>query len=217
MAKSRPHIILSAAVSLDGKIATKTGNSEISSKHDKVRVHRLRASSDAILVGKNTVKKDDPLLTVRYVKGKNPTRIILDSRAEISTCSKIIKTSHLIPTIIAVSKTAPKKNLSKLARYPIKMITAGKTKVEIKKLLKILYKQGIRTILLEGGGTTNWDFVSKGLVDEVIVTISPCLVGGTAATTLVEGAGFANIADSLKLKLKKAVRYDSEIVLHYQR
>ncbi|MEM3007454.1 MAG: 2,5-diamino-6-(ribosylamino)-4(3H)-pyrimidinone 5'-phosphate reductase [Candidatus Nitrosotenuis sp.] len=217
MAKSRPHIILSAAVSLDGKIATKTGDSEISSIQDKIRVHRLRARSDAILVGKNTVKKDDPLLTVRYAKGKNPTRIILDSRAEISTNSKIIKTSQLIPTIIAVSKKAPKKNLLNLAKHPVKIITAGKDKVEIKKLLKILYKQGIKTILLEGGGTTNWDFVSKGLVDKVIVTISPRLVGGTAATTLVEGAGFAKIANSMKLKLRKAVRYGGEIVLHYQR
>jgi 2,5-diamino-6-(ribosylamino)-4(3H)-pyrimidinone 5'-phosphate reductase len=217
MAKSRPHVTLSAAVSLDGKIATKTGDSEISSRQDKVRVHRLRARSDAILVGKNTVQKDDPLLTVRYAKGKNPTRIILDSRAEISTSSRIVKTSQLIPTIIAVSKKAPKKNLSNLAKYPVKIITTGKDKVEIKKLLGILYKEGIKTILLEGGGTTNWDFVNKGLVDEVIVTVSPRLVGGKDATTLVEGAGFAKIADSVKLKLRKAVRYDGEIVLHYQR
>ncbi|MEM3064031.1 MAG: 2,5-diamino-6-(ribosylamino)-4(3H)-pyrimidinone 5'-phosphate reductase [Candidatus Nitrosotenuis sp.] len=217
MEKSRPHIILSAAVSLDGKIATKTGDSELSSRRDKVRVHRLRASSDAILVGKNTVKKDDPLLTVRYAKGKNPTRIILDSRAEIPINSKIIKTSKLIPTIIAVSKKAPKKNLAKLSKHQVRIITVGKDKVEIKKLIQILYKQGIRTVLLEGGGTTNWDFVRKGLVDEVVVTISPCLVGGTAATTLVEGAGFAKIADSMKLKLRKAVRHGSEMVLHYQR
>ncbi|MEW6044748.1 MAG: 2,5-diamino-6-(ribosylamino)-4(3H)-pyrimidinone 5'-phosphate reductase [Thermoproteota archaeon] len=217
MADSRPHITLSAAVSLDGKIATKTGDSELSSRQDKVRVHRLRARSDAILVGKNTVQKDNPLLTVRYAKGKNPTRIILDSHAEISTISRIIKTSHLVPTIIAVSKKAPKKNLSRLARYPIRIITAGKDKVEIKKLLRIIYKEGIKTILLEGGGTTNWDFVSKGLVDEVIVTVSPRLVGGKDATTLVEGAGFAKIADSMKLKLRKAVRHDGEIVLYYYR
>ncbi|HXG73332.1 MAG TPA: 2,5-diamino-6-(ribosylamino)-4(3H)-pyrimidinone 5'-phosphate reductase [Candidatus Nitrosotenuis sp.] len=217
MEKSRPHIILSAAVSLDGKIATKTGDSELSSGRDKVRVHRLRASCDAIVVGKNTVKKDDPLLTVRYAKGKNPTRIILDSRAEIPINSKIIKTSKLIPTIIAVSKKAPKKNLAKLAKHPVRIITVGKDKVEIKKLLQILYEQGIRTILLEGGGTTNWDFVRKRFVDEVIVTISPCLIGGTSATTLVEGEGFAKIANSMKLKLRKTVRYGSEIVLHYQR
>ncbi len=217
MVISRPRVILSAAVSLDGKIATKTGDSEISSKQDKIRVHKLRARSDAILVGKNTVKKDDPLLTVRYAKGKNPTRIVLDSRAEIPTNSKIIKTSHQIPTIIAVSKKVPKKNLSRIAKHPVRIISAGNKKVELKKLLKLLHKERIRTILLEGGGTTNWDFVNKNLVDEVIVTISPRLVGGKDATTLVEGDGFAKISKSLRLKLGKVSRQNDEVVLHYHR
>ena len=77
MEKFRPTIILSAAITLDGKIATYKGDSELSSKHDKVRIHRLRSKVDAILVGKNTVMRDDPLLTVRHVKGKNPIRITI--------------------------------------------------------------------------------------------------------------------------------------------
>lgn len=215
MAGSRPYIILSAAMSLDGKLATKSGDSAFSSRQDKVRVHRLRAKSDAILVGKNTVEIDDPLLTVRYARGKNPTRIILDSRAEISPSTRIIKTSWSVPTIIAVSKKAPKKNLTRLGRYPIQVITAGKNRIEIKKLLQILHKQKIRTILLEGGGTTNWEFIQKNLVDEIIITITPYIVGGSSARNLVEGAGFSKIADSFKLKLKKVQRQNNEIVLRY--
>ena len=206
---------LSAAISLDGKIATKSGDSAFSSRQDKVRVHRLRAKSDAILVGKNTIDVDDPLLTVRHARGKNPTRIVLDSRAEILPTSKIIKTSNRVPTIIVVSKSAPKKNLEKLGRYPVKVILAGKNKVEIKKLLQILYKQKIRTVLLEGGGTTNWEFIKKGLVDKVIVTVTPYMTGGTKAITLVEGEGFSKIVDSFKLKLEKVKRQNNEIVLHY--
>ena len=206
---------LSAAISLDGKIATKSGDSAFSSRQDKVRVHRLRAKSDAILVGKNTIDVDDPLLTVRHARGKNPTRIVLDSRAEILPTSKIIKTSNRVPTIIVVSKSAPKKNLEKLGRYPVKIILAGKNKVEIKKLLQILYKQKIRTVLLEGGGTTNWEFIKKGLVDKVIVTVTPYMTGGTKAITLVEGEGFSKIVDSFKLKLEKVKRQNNEIVLHY--
>ena len=109
MVKSRPKVILSAAVSLDGKIATRTGDSKLSSKKDKKRLHKLRSKVDAILVGRNTVQRDDPLLTVRLVKGKNPTRIILDSLGTIPSNSKIIKTCKKVPSIIAVSKKISKK------------------------------------------------------------------------------------------------------------
>jgi 2,5-diamino-6-(ribosylamino)-4(3H)-pyrimidinone 5'-phosphate reductase len=78
-----------------------------------------------------------------------------------------------------------------------------------------LKKQNIRTILLEGGGTTNWDFVNQGLVDEVIVTVTPYLVGGKEAKTLVDGDGFSMISKSLRLKLHKVVRKNDEIILHY--
>ncbi|MGQ0771313.1 MAG: 2,5-diamino-6-(ribosylamino)-4(3H)-pyrimidinone 5'-phosphate reductase [Nitrososphaerota archaeon] len=215
MEGSRPRVVLSAAMSLDGKIATKSGDSALSSRQDKVRVHRLRASSDAILVGKNTVNIDDPLLTVRHVRGKNPTRIVLDSCAEILPNSKIIRTAHLVPTIIVVSKNAPKKNLAKLEKYPVKILVVGKNRIDLKRLLQILYKQKIRTILLEGGGTTNWGFVRQGLVDEIIVTITPYIAGGREAKTLVEGDGFSKITNSLKLKLHKIKRQNNEIVLHY--
>ena len=93
MVKSRPRIILSAAITVDGKIATRTGDSKLSSKKDKIRLHKLRSKVDAILVGRNTVQCDDPRLTVRYVKGKNPIRIILDSQGSISSSSKIITSS----------------------------------------------------------------------------------------------------------------------------
>jgi 2,5-diamino-6-(ribosylamino)-4(3H)-pyrimidinone 5'-phosphate reductase len=104
MEKSRPHIILSAAISVDGKIATKTGDSKLSSKQDSIRLHKLRSKVDAILVGKNTVAIDDPLLTVRHTKGKNPIRIVLDSKGTLSDKSKILQTSDKIKTIIVVSK-----------------------------------------------------------------------------------------------------------------
>lgn len=215
MVISRPRVILSAAVSLDGKIATKNKDSTLSSKQDKIRFHKLRAKVDAILVGINTVKIDDPLLTVRYTKGKNPIRVILDSSGVISTKSKIIKTCHAIPTIIAVSQKISKKNLAKLGKYPLKIIVAGQRKIDAKKLLKILQKQNIKTILLEGGGTLNWEFIHKGLVDELIVTITPYVVGGKDATTLVEGDGFSKIANSQKLKLQSITRQKNEIVLYY--
>jgi len=91
MENYRPRIILSAAITLDGKLATRTGDSKLSSKKDKIRVHKLRRKDDAILIGKNTAKIDDPLLSAHNIKKKNPIRIILDSNATIRASSKILK------------------------------------------------------------------------------------------------------------------------------
>jgi 2,5-diamino-6-(ribosylamino)-4(3H)-pyrimidinone 5'-phosphate reductase len=215
MAKSRPKVILSAAMTLDGKIATKKGDSKLSSKQDKVRIHKLRSKVDAILVGSNTVKRDDPMLTVRYTKGKNPLRVILDSKAEIHPKSEIIKTCKKIPTLLAVSKKASRENISNLKKHSLEIIVTGENKVNIKNLLKALSKKKIKTLLVEGGGTVNWEFVKLGLVDEVIVTITPYLVGGQKAISLVDGDGFPKIQNSKKLKLKKICKLGNEIVLHY--
>lgn len=215
MVKSRPHVILSAAMTLDGKIASKKGDSELSSKQDKIRIHKLRSKVDAILVGSNTVKKDNPILTVRYVKGKNPIRIILDSKGTISLNSKIVRTSKKIHTILAVSKKATKKNIIKLKKHSIEVIVTGENHVNIKNLLKKLSKKKIKTILVEGGGNVNWEFIKEGLVDEIIITVSPYLIGGIDAISLVEGDGFSKIQESPKLKLKKINRFGNEVVLHY--
>ena len=212
----RPHIIFSAAITLDGKLATRTGDSKLSSKVDKNRVHRLRSKVDAILIGKNTAKLDDPILSVHHTKKKNPIRIILDSNATIQNNSRILRTSSLIPTIIAVGEIASKKNLQRLEKLPVQIIVCGKNRINIKKLLGILRKQGIKKILVEGGGETNWSFVKENLIDEAIITITPYLEGGDAATTLVDGDGFSTVAKSTKLKLKSARKVNNEIVLHYE-
>jgi len=216
MVRLRPHVIFSAAITLDGKIATRTGDSKLSSKADKNRVHKLRSKVDAILIGKNTAKLDDPLLSAYNIKKKNPIRIILDSNATISSSSRILKTCSKISTIIAVSKKAQKKNLQKLEKFPVQVIVCGNYTVNIKKLLGILKKKGIKNILVEGGGTTNWAFVKENLVDEAMITITPYLVGGITATTLVDGDGFSTVVKSIRLKLKNVTKMKNEVTLHYE-
>ncbi|WP_166392401.1 2,5-diamino-6-(ribosylamino)-4(3H)-pyrimidinone 5'-phosphate reductase [Candidatus Nitrosotalea sp. TS] len=213
MANSKPYVILSAAMSMDGKIATRKGESKFSSSKDLARVHRLRGSVDAILVGRNTVSVDNPSLTVRHAKGRNPLRIILDPKATISPSSKIVKTSKKIHTMAIVSETAPSRRVSILAKKGLEVIKCGKIRIDLKKLLSILAKRGIRKILVEGGGTTNWYFLKEKLVDEIIVTITPYVVGGKESVSLVEGHGFDKI--SYPLKLKQVKRMGSEIILHY--
>ena len=133
MVGSKPKITLSAAITLDGKIGLKNKHIVLSSKSDKIRVHKLRSKSDAILVGKNTVQQDDPLLTVRYAKGKNPIRIILDSHGTIKNDSRIIKTCKRVSTIIVVSEIISKSNLNRLRKLPIDVIICGKNQVNITK------------------------------------------------------------------------------------
>ena len=215
MEKFNPYVILSAAISIDGKISTKIGDSKLSSKSDSVRLHKLRSKVDAILIGKNTLLQDDPLLTVRYTKGKNPIRIILDSTGSIPTNSRVIKTSNDVQTIIAVSKKISKKNLLRLQKLPVEVIMSGDNSVNLKLLLKKLSSRKIKTILVEGGGTVNWEFIKNNLFNELIITLSPFLIGGTDAISFVEGKGFAKISNSPNLKLKSIKRLKSYLVLNY--
>ena len=215
MEKYNPYVILSAAISIDGKISTRTKDSKLSSKEDSIRLHKLRSKVDAILIGKNTLLHDDPLLTVRHTKGKNPIRIILDSKGTISMNSKIIKTINTIPTIIAVSKQISKVNLLKLRKLPIEVIIVGENSVNLKLLMKKLSSQNIKTILVEGGGTVNWEFIKNDLFNELIVTLSPYLIGGNDATSFVEGKGFPKITNSPNLKLKSIKRLKNYLVLNY--
>jgi len=217
MEKYNPKIILSAAISIDGKIATKKGDSKLSSKKDLIRLHKLRSQVDAILIGKNTVKQDDPLLTVRYSKGKNPIRIILDSHGTIPKESKILKTSDKVKTIVVISKKIPEKNLEKLKKFPVEIMIAGKNKVNIKLVIKNLNKRKINTILLEGGGTINWEFLKKNLVDEFFITITPHLIGGKDSVSLIQGEGFDRIIKSPKLRLNAISRLENDLVLHYSK
>ena len=215
MEKSRPHVILSAAISIDGKIATRLGDSKLSSKKDKIRLHKLRSKVDAILVGKNTIHRDDPLLTVRHVKGKNPTRIILDSQGTISVNSKILQTCNKVPTIIVVSKRISKVNLQKLKRFPVEIIMTGENSVNIKSLMNNLSKRKINTVLVEGGGTINWQFIQNNLFDEILITIAPFIIGGIDAITFVQGRGFDKIIKSPRLRLNTIKRLGNYLVLHY--
>jgi len=215
MGRSRPFILLSAAITLDGKLGIKNKKTKLSSKNDKIRVHKMRASVDAIIIGKNTIECDNPVLTVRYVKGKNPIRIILDSLGTIKSNSRILQTCKDVPTIIVVSESVSQKNLKRLRNLPLQVLICGKRTINVSKLLNILFKKGIKKILLEGGGTLNWSFIQKNLIDQVVIAITPYILGGKDYVNLVNGIGFKNLESAKKLKLKKVLRNNSELVLYY--
>ena len=215
MENCNPIILLSAAMTLDGKIGQRNKKVVLSSKSDKIRVHKLRSKSDAILVGKNTVEQDNPLLTVRYVKGKNPIRIILDSHGTIKNTSKIIKTAKNVPTIIVTSQLVSKRNFSRLKNLPLDVIVCGKNQVDIRKLVPILYKKGIKKILLEGGGALNLSFLKNNLINEIIITVTPFVLGSENSVNLFEGILKPTKAIS-SFKLKKVQKHNDEIILNYK-
>ena len=216
VANSKPKVTLSAAITLDGKIGQKNKQIVLSSKADKIRVHKLRSKSDAILVGKNTVEQDDPLLTVRYAKGKNPIRIILDSHGTIKNTSKIIKTCKRVPTIIVTSEIISKPNLNRLRKLPVDVIICGKNQVNLTKLLPVLSKKGIKTVLLEGGGTLNRSFLKKNLIDEMIIALTPYVLGSKNTVSLFEGLSFPSLKIKFPLKLKNIQKNGNEIILNYK-
>jgi 2,5-diamino-6-(ribosylamino)-4(3H)-pyrimidinone 5'-phosphate reductase len=215
--KSRPYVILNAAMSLDGKIATYTGDSRMSSPADLRRVHRLRASVDGIMIGMRTLLRDNPKLTVKFAKDRKPYRIIVDSNAQTPLTSYIVRTAKEIPTIVAVTSRAPKNRIEILERRGVKVFVCGEGRlVSVKILLRTLRKLGIRKILLEGGGALNWSTLNSGLVDEVSVAITPRILGGEKAVTLVEGKGTPLVKDGVKLKLLNTAKYGPDLVVHYK-
>ncbi len=214
---SRPYVILNAAMSLDGKIATYTGDSRMSSRADLRRVHRLRASVDGIMVGMRTLLRDDPKLTVKFARGRKPHRIIVDSTAQTPLTSYVVRTAREIPTIVAVTSRAPKNKIETLERRGVKVFVCGKGPlVSVKILLQTLRKLGIRKILLEGGGALNWSMLSSGLVDEISVAVTPRILGGEKAVSLVEGKGVALVQDAVKIKLLRTAKYGPDLVVHYK-
>jgi 2,5-diamino-6-(ribosylamino)-4(3H)-pyrimidinone 5'-phosphate reductase len=214
----KPYIILNSAMTLDGKITTKTGSSEISGSEDLIRVHKLRKDFDSIMVGINTVIADDPRLTIHKIpaeKSDNPLRIVLDSRARIPLKSRVLNDEA--PTLIAVTEKAPHHKLQALKDKAanVEVVISGEDKVDLPILMNELFQRGVRTLMLEGGSTLNYSMIQAGLVDEVRVCIAPMIIGGVKAKTLVGGEGVDYMREAFKLKLKKNYTLGKDLVLEY--
>ena len=212
-------IKINAAMTIDGKIATVSGDSKISSRQDLERVHELRSSVDAVMVGISTVLADNPMLSVRLLKktGANPVRIIIDSTARIPLTSRILRSAYNNMTIVAVTTRAPISRIKKIQSMGAMVIVAGRRAVNLGKVFSIVQNIGIHRVLVEGGGELNWSVLTQALIAELIVTISPVIAGGRNATTLVEGDGYARISKAIRLKLTKVSRQtDGELVLCYR-
>lgn len=215
----KPFIILSAAMTIDGKIASKDGDPDISDETDWKEVHKLRTEVDGICVGKGTIIKDNPKLHIKYHKNNGYYRIIIDSFLNTPINSNIVEFNpDIYPTIICTTENVSKERINLFESKGIKILKSGSgSKVDIVNLMPKLYHMGIKSILLEGGGTLNWAFIKHNLVDEIRLTVAPWIVGGKNAISLVEGEGFSKMVDSTKFSLVKVIERENYVVIYYEK
>lgn len=194
-----PYVVLKTAMSLDGKIATATGESKwITGEVARQDVQHLRHRLAGIMVGINTVLQDDPQLTCRLENGANPTRIIVDSHLRIPLSAQVLRQQAENQTVIAAVAGADREKQAALERLGAKVLLceARDGRVDLQDLMEKLGELKIDSILLEGGSTLNDSALRQGIVQEVIAYIAPKLIGGAAAKTPVGGAGIPCLADA---------------------
>ncbi len=208
-----PYITLKVAQSLDGKISiSKNQQTWLSGKKSVRMVHQLRAEYDAILVGAGTIKTDNPLLTVRAVKGRDPFRVIVDGNLNISPGSKIFKVKDPMKTLIFYSDSASMKKIRLFEETGAMMFRIHKLKngkVDLKEILKSLAKNRITSLLIEGGRDIFTQFLEQGLYDEIIVIQTPKILGS--------GISAFNQKKLKKLKLMEVEKLDGDIKLVYRK
>ena len=215
MATGMPLVTLKFAQTLDGRIATINGKSQwLSSEKFRRLAHKLRATSDAVIVGIDTVLADDPQLTVRLVRGRNPARVVLDSRLRIPLEAKVLTGREVAPTLLATTSRADEKKLSRLREMGIEVLVVSEDeagRISLRHLLKALGERNISSVLVEGGAGVITSLLRQGLADKVVIAITPKIMGKG-----IEAVGELNIREVsrvLKLSFDKIYRMGDDLVI----
>lgn len=213
----RPFTVLKAAVSLDGRIATRSGQSQwITSKEARREGHRMRASLDAVLVGAGTVIADDPLLTARLRGARDPVRVVLDSTLRSPLDAKLVRTARDVPTIFATTERAPVRKRRALERAGVTVLALPATRegrVDLEALLDALCEREINGLLVEGGAEVHGAFLDARLVQKVVLFVAPILIGGTDAPVAFGGRGVAELAEALELEGLETAHVGRDLML----
>jgi len=217
--KQTPFVILKAAATLDGNIATPAGDSKwITSEKSRTYVHKIRASVDAVMVGVGTVLADDPLLTVRLYKGvkKDPVRIIVDSALRIPLSSNVLKPELAEKTIIATAGVRAASKKAKTIRgrgARILSVPLKGARPDLRKLVALLGKRQISSLLIEGGSEINASALASGIVDKVMLFYAPKIIGGKKAIGMVGGDGVRYIADACQISDASVRRVGCDVLV----
>ncbi len=218
MTTKRPFVILKTAMTIDGKTATSIGDSKwITNEKSRAHVHEIRNLMMGIMVGINTVIEDDPQLTTRLKGriGKDPIRIIVDSKARIPLNAQVIDKNSNAKTILATTELADDDKIIELEKLGVEIIkTHSKNKkVDLQILMEELGKRNIDSILLEGGSTLAFGALQAGIVDKVYQFIAPKIIGGVDAKTSIGGDGIKHMADAINLHSISVERFDDDVLI----
>lgn len=209
-----PFVTLKTAMTLDGKIATSTGDSKwVTNELSRENVHYMRHWNDAIMVGIGTVLKDRPRLTTRLPGGggKNPIRIVADSKLRIPLDTPLVNTKEA-PTWVFCTDEADAEKEKQLIEHGVKVIRTGSgPRVNLVKAMKYLAENGIRSVLLEGGGELNWSMLEASLVGKMVTFIAPKLLGGKESITPISGRGFERMSLAVELENVTVQRFGEDI------
>jgi diaminohydroxyphosphoribosylaminopyrimidine deaminase/5-amino-6-(5-phosphoribosylamino)uracil reductase len=213
----RPFVYLKLAMSLDGRIATRTGHSRwITSEQSRMKAHRLRDRVCAIMVGIETVLIDNPSLTTRLKErqGRDPIRIVADSNLRTPLDANIFNQTSQAGVIIATRSNPPSRLKSRLEKKGAKVIqTTGADRVDLKDLLANLYKMGITSLLIEGGAGLAWGALEAKIVDRCMFFYAPMIIGGKSAPTGVSGTGINRLEEAPRLVEMRSLKVGPDILV----
>ena len=223
---NRPYIFINVAATADGKIDTfERRGAAISSSHDKERVDKLRAEADAIMVGGRTLRDEDPKLTVksealrsdRLARGlpANPAKVAVATRLNLKPNSQFL-TAGPARIILFTTARTDESQLQMLRSCGAEIFVHEEKQVNLKLMLETLKKIGISRLMVEGGGTLNFELLRLGLVDELTIFVAPMIFGGENAPTTAAGSGLVR-SEAIPLKLEEVEKWDGGgIVLKYK-
>lgn len=214
-----PFVVMKAGTSLDGKIATPSGESRwITGEASRQRAHRLRAVCDAIMVGVETVLRDDPQLTVRLEggRGRDLVKVVVDSRLRVPLAARIFDSRSDARVVVATTGQADAEKMRKLEGLKgvtVLMLEGAHGRVDLRRLMKSLGEMGLINILLEGGGEVNASMLEEGLVDKVMLFLSPMIIGGKGSPSVVGGKGARALSEAVRLDRVKWKRLGRDLLV----
>ncbi len=213
-----PFCTLKTAMTLDGKIATFTGDSRwITNQESREYVHRLRHEHSAIMVGIGTVLADDPLLTTRLenFNGRNPIRIIVDTKGSIPLNAKVLQCDENTKTVVATTDAADSEKLKNIEKTGAEIIItpSENSKVDLSYLMRALGENKIDSVLLEGGSSLNYSALQERIVDKVISFTAPKIIGGDSSKTPVGGEGIPYIKDAIYLNDTSIRKFGDDVMI----